>query len=188
MRIFRELLTSETVEPEVKTTYEYVVDLKERLQDTCELTQQELLKSQVKQQKHYNRKTQARSFQTGDRVLILLPTDSNKLLLQWKGPFTGIQRVRGDDYKAQLSGNVETYHANMQKKYWEREDNGQSVATCIKELNAVIVEADDELDAEIDFLKLNRRKLTEMLRLVRICQRPKEKTDGYAERILGCVH
>jgi len=34
MSIMRELLTSESVEPEVKTTYEYVVDLKERLQNT----------------------------------------------------------------------------------------------------------------------------------------------------------
>jgi len=61
--IFRELLTNETVEPEVKTTYEYVVDLKERLHETCELAQQELLKSQVKQQKYYNRKAKARIFQ-----------------------------------------------------------------------------------------------------------------------------
>ena len=158
MRIFRELLTSESVEPEVKTTYEYVVDLKERLQDTCDLAHQELLKSQVKQQKYYNRKTQARSFQAGDKVLVLLPTDSNKLLLQWKGPFTVIERVRGDDYKVQLSGKVKTYHANMLKKYWEREENEQSVATCIQELNAVIIEADDEVDAEIDLYKVEQKE------------------------------
>jgi len=46
MSIFRELLTNESVEPDVKTTYEYVVDLKDRLQNTCELAQKELLKSQ----------------------------------------------------------------------------------------------------------------------------------------------
>jgi len=62
MSIFRELLTNETVEPEVKTTYEYVADLKERLQETCELAQQELLKSQKKQHKYYNRKAKARIF------------------------------------------------------------------------------------------------------------------------------
>ena len=73
MNIFRELLTNETVEPEVKTTYEYVVDLKERLQETCELAQQELLKSQEKQ-KYYNRKAKARIFQKRDKVLVLLST------------------------------------------------------------------------------------------------------------------
>jgi len=38
-------------------------------------------------------------------VLVLLPTDSNKLL----------ERVRGDDYRIQLSGRTNTYHANMLK-------------------------------------------------------------------------
>jgi len=39
MCILRELLTNESVEPKVKSTYEYVVDLKQRLSDTCELAQ-----------------------------------------------------------------------------------------------------------------------------------------------------
>ena len=82
MCILRELLTNESVEPEVKSTYEYVVDLKQRLSDTCELAQKELQKSHMRQQKYYNRKTKGRTFQAGDEVLILLPTDSNKLLLQ----------------------------------------------------------------------------------------------------------
>ena len=35
--ILRELMTNDKDEPEVKTTYEYVLDLKDRLQSTCEL-------------------------------------------------------------------------------------------------------------------------------------------------------
>ena len=46
MSILRELMTNEKVEPEVKTTYEYVLDLKDRLQSTCELAQIELQRSQ----------------------------------------------------------------------------------------------------------------------------------------------
>jgi len=82
MSILRELLTSEKVEREVKTTYEYVLDLKDRLHSTCELAQIELQKSQIRQKKYYDRKTKVRSFEKGDEVLVLLPTDSNKLLLQ----------------------------------------------------------------------------------------------------------
>jgi len=74
INIFRELLTNETVDPEVKTTHEYAVDLKERLQETCELAQQELLKSQEKQQKYHNRKAKARIFQKREKVLVLLST------------------------------------------------------------------------------------------------------------------
>jgi len=42
MQILRELWTKEELDPEDKTTYEYVVDLRKRLQDTCELAHQEL--------------------------------------------------------------------------------------------------------------------------------------------------
>ena len=48
MSILRELMTHEVAEPEVKTTYEYVLDLKDRLQSTCELAQAELQKSQTR--------------------------------------------------------------------------------------------------------------------------------------------
>jgi len=53
--------------------------------------------------------------------LVLLPTDSNKLLLQWKGPFEILERVRGDDYRIQLVGRTKTFHANMLKKYRSRQ-------------------------------------------------------------------
>ena len=87
MSILRELLINEKVEQEVKTTYEYVLDLKDRLKRTCELAQIELQKSQIRQKKYYDRRTKVRTFEKGDEVLVLLPTDSNKLLLQRKGPF-----------------------------------------------------------------------------------------------------
>jgi len=102
MSILRELMTNEIVEPEVKTTCEYVLDLKDTLQTTCELAQIELQKSQIRQKKYHDRKTKVRTFEKGDEALVLLPTDSNKLLLQWNGPFEIVDRVRGDDYRIQL--------------------------------------------------------------------------------------
>jgi len=69
-------MTNEKVEPEVKTTYKYVLDLKDRLQSTCELVQIELQKSQIRQKKYYDRKTKVRTFEKGYEVLVLLPTDS----------------------------------------------------------------------------------------------------------------
>jgi len=62
MRILRELMTNEKVEPEVKTTYEYVLDLKDRLQSTCELAQIELQKSQIRQKKYYDKKNESQNF------------------------------------------------------------------------------------------------------------------------------
>ena len=64
-------------------------------------------------------------------MLVLLPTESNKLLLQSQELFEVLERVRGDDYKIQLAGRTKTYHANMLKKYWSREH---------EELSAMVIE------------------------------------------------
>ena len=45
-----------------------------------------LKKVQIKQKANYDKCARLRKFDIGDKVLLLLPTDSNKLLLQWKGP------------------------------------------------------------------------------------------------------
>jgi len=63
LRILRQLMTNQKVEPEVKTTYEYVLDLKDRLQSMCDLAQIELQKSQMRPKKHYDRKTKIRTFE-----------------------------------------------------------------------------------------------------------------------------
>ena len=89
-------MTNEKAESELNTTYQYVLDLKDRLQSACELAQIELQKSQTKQKKYYDQKTKVRTFEKGDKVLVLLPADSNKLLLQWQGPFEVLEKGRED--------------------------------------------------------------------------------------------
>jgi len=138
-------MTNEKVEPEVKTTY--VLDLKDRLQSTCELAQIELQKSQIRQKKYYDRKTKVRTFEKGDEVLVLLPTDSNKLLLQWRGPFEILERVRGDDYRVQLVGRTKTFYANMLKKYWSREHEDRVYVS-----HAMVFEPEEEDEDELSLL------------------------------------
>ena len=81
MMVLKELWTKE-VHPEVKSTYQYVLDLKERLSNTCELARKDLQRSSERYKRNYDRKTKTRTFKVGDLVLILLPTDNNKLLMQ----------------------------------------------------------------------------------------------------------
>ncbi len=52
-----------------------------------------LLQAQDKQSQLYNRGTRLRDFAPGDKVLVLLPTSSSKLLSKWQGPFEVTQRV-----------------------------------------------------------------------------------------------
>ena len=73
--------------PEVKNSYQYVFELRKKLEDTLKLVHTELQKAQHKGKHYYDRKTKVKKFVPGDKVLVLLPTDHNKLLMQWKGPF-----------------------------------------------------------------------------------------------------
>ena len=64
-----------------------------------------------------------REFQQGDKVSLLLPTDTNKLLMQWKGPYGIMSRCgKGNDYRVEVNKKVRTFHANMLKKYIEGAD------------------------------------------------------------------
>ena len=120
MAILKQLWTKEVDEPEVKNSYHYVFELQEKLEDTLKLVHSELEKAQQKGKHYYDRKSKVRKFQSGEKVLILLPTDHNKLLMQWKGPFEVSSVVGLNDYKVKVKGKEKVYHANLLKKYFER--------------------------------------------------------------------
>ena len=172
MQILKELWTKEVESPETKTTYEYVLDLKNRLSETCELAQQNLQKAQHKHKVYFDMKTKDRVFKENDKVLLLLPTDNNKLLLQWQGPFEVISR-NGNDYKIQLAGRTKTFHANMLKKYYEREpepetqepnnDNETSFMFAPPEACAAILEPSDCDDGifHIDYVQATQTETYE---------------------------
>ena len=123
MFILKELWTKELEEPEVKNSYQYVFELCEKLEDTLILVHTELQKAQNKGKHYYDCKTKVRKFVPEDKVLVLLPTDHNKLLMQWKGPFEVSEVVGLNDYKVRVKGKERVYRANLLKKYFEREDS-----------------------------------------------------------------
>ncbi|XP_075726234.1 uncharacterized protein LOC142767871 [Rhipicephalus microplus] len=130
LAILKEVWTNQELDDELKTTYQYVLDLRNRLEETCRLAHEELRRAGARYAKHYNRKSRYRVFQPGDKVLILLPTDKNKLLLHWKGPFE-VQATIGDfDYSIKTPSGPKIFHANLLKKYAERETNQDAPHQC----------------------------------------------------------
>ena len=83
MAILKELWSEEISDDQVLSIDQYVIDPRERLEQTCKLAQDNLKKVQGKQKTYYDRHARSRKIKVGDKVLLLLPTDSNKLLLQW---------------------------------------------------------------------------------------------------------
>lgn len=97
IRILRELWTKEVNDPEVRTTYQYIVDLKQRLESTCTMAKETLEKATQRYRVNYNKRAKKRDMNVGEKVLVLLPTSSNKLLLQWRGPYEILEKVGNVD-------------------------------------------------------------------------------------------
>ena len=70
--------------------------------------------------KHFDKKAKVRRLEVNDKVLVMLPTDSLKLLMQWKGPFVVEEVIRNCDYRVKLATGSKVFHINMLKKFHER--------------------------------------------------------------------
>ena len=144
MAILKELWSGEVNDEQVLSTYQYVVELREGLEQTCQLARDNLKKVQFKQKTYYDKRARSRKFDVGDKVLLLLPTESNKLLLQWKGPYEVVEIVNRIDYKVDVDGVVGTFHANMLKQYVERKT---VTSHCLLSSEANVT-VDEETDTE----------------------------------------
>ena len=199
MAILKELWTGQTDEAETKTTYQYIVDLHERLEGTCELARQELERSKSKQKTYYNKKARQRTYEVGDEVLLLIPTDHNKILMQWKGSFKIKEKLNSMNFRIDLGHRSQTYHANLLKKYHRRPE---VAASCIQwddhqqtvfELSAVSVIEEDDADMDIgvqplfgiDEMHLPPMVAKESIRDVSVSPNLVETQQTQAKRILG---
>ena len=74
-------------------------------------------------------------------MLILLPTDCNKLLMQWRGGYTVESLVGANDYRVKMGSKIKMYHVNMLKKYIAREPDAEvDVAPTNDEDGAIVRE------------------------------------------------
>ncbi len=89
-----------------RSEIQYVLDLRAKLHTLGRLSRENLLQAQDRQTRLYNRGTRLRQFTPGDKVLVLLPTSSSKLLAKWQGPFVVTRRVGELDYEVKRTDGV----------------------------------------------------------------------------------
>lgn len=147
LSLLRELWegNEQEVGEETRTTYEYVIDLRERLHETCKVARQELEKAGESYQAYYDRKAKDRTLKIGQKVLLLLPTSNNKLLAQWKGPYVVIKKANRWNYVIDVDGSQRKFHINMLKLYHTRDEDQTSRGGMVSASVAVI---NEELDEE----------------------------------------
>lgn len=162
LSILRELWDKEEAgQPEVMSTYEYIFKLREKLENTCKIAQQNLKQAQARYKTAYDRKARDRQFKVKDKVLLLLPTSHNKLLLQWKGPYEVVEKRNRMDYVIDQDGKPRIYHANLLRKYIEREEEDDQVSAVVEkeddQVSVAVVEEDhDEGLPGLDFPNLHQ--------------------------------
>lgn len=82
-----------------RTALEYVEQMRDRMASVWAVVRQHLQQSQQNQARVYNRSTQVRTFQTGDWVLVLIPSTDCKFLARWQGPYEVVERVTEVNYR-----------------------------------------------------------------------------------------
>ena len=108
INILRELRSGSSEEIAPQSSYSYVFELRNKLEETCELVRDSLEKSQKSMKKHFDKKAKVRRLEVNDKVLVMLPTDSLKLLMQWKGPFVVEEVIGNCDYRVKDCETVQT--------------------------------------------------------------------------------
>ena len=174
MYVLRKLWTNETMQEEVSNVYQYVVDLRNRLEKTCELAAENLRNAQSKYKSHFDKKSKMRILEAEEKVLILLPTEKNKLLMQWKGPFTVKENIGPTDYRIQMGNKAKIFHINMLKRYIERPEIKLGIT-------AAILDYEDSEYLEVDLL-LDKRQ--ETFRNVHVASQLSSKQKDEVQQIL----
>ncbi|KAL5517640.1 hypothetical protein EMCRGX_G003226, partial [Ephydatia muelleri] len=100
----------------------YVLCIQDRLTKMAELVKDNLEKAQETQKKWYDLNARERSFELGEKVLVLLPTSTNKLLAQWQGPYEVVKKINKVIYQVEMLNKrkrLRNFHINMLRKWHE---------------------------------------------------------------------
>ena len=97
------------------------------MEETTEIVSVNLKKAQQRQNTWQDQTARERELEPGEKVLVLLPTSSNKLLAQWQGPYCVVCKVGKANYEIDMPNKRKRrklFHVNMFKKWYSPE------ATC----------------------------------------------------------
>ena len=158
MQILKELWTKEEHSDETRTTFQYVVDLRNRIEGTCEMARENLARASKKQAKYFNKKAKSRKFNVGDKVLVLLPFKRNKLQMTWRGPHVITDKLNECDYKVLVGKKERVYHANILKRYIDRLDQGETHIVAVVMIDEGNEPTEESRQSQIPMVELQRKE------------------------------
>ena len=83
---------SPNIECKRASTTRYIAELTERINSALEAAAAQVIESQDRMERNYNKSANPRSLNPGDKVLVLLPTSNSKYFSTWSGPHVVIRK------------------------------------------------------------------------------------------------
>ena len=122
LKVVKEQLLSD-IQEEDDNVLDYVSRFRERLSRACELACEHLKSSQGVMKARSDQKAESRSFEQGDRVLVLLPIPGEPLKARFSGPYLIEKSLGKETYVVSTPDRRKTTrvcHVNMLKRYYQR--------------------------------------------------------------------
>ena len=138
MSILKNLFTNEFIENETKNVYEYLIDLKNRLDITSQLAHANDEKNKKEYKKYYDKYSTNKKISEGDFVLLLKPHRQKKLSLYWDGPYKVEKKNSALNYTIRKGNTLRMYHINRLIKYHDRSKTNSNMNTNSQLLTACL--------------------------------------------------
>uniref|UniRef100_A0A3B3HU39 Gypsy retrotransposon integrase-like protein 1 n=1 Tax=Oryzias latipes TaxID=8090 RepID=A0A3B3HU39_ORYLA len=125
--------------PAGKGVIQFVLEMRERLQRYQEEAEVNLREAQRKQKTWYDQQARNREFQPGQKVLLLLPSSTHKLLTKWQGPYVITRKMGPVTYEVhhpEKKKSKQTYHINLLKEWRENPDPTPTRAMLVRKINS----------------------------------------------------
>lgn len=126
LKILQEQILSPKNPSQTTNVLDYVSAFHERLHTVWELAKRSLDSVQIQMKTRYDQKAVKRSFQTGDKVLILLPVPGSALQAKLAGPYEIKEKLGNTDYVVDTPDRKRkswVCHINMLKAYVSRSES-----------------------------------------------------------------
>ena len=144
MSIVKYIWTKETKDSLVQSSYDYLLELKKKLQTAClfatKMTEEGMIKSKL----YYDRNATNKTIEVGDQVLVLIPQQLNKLEFRWGGPFQVIKKISDLNFEIKIQDKVKNFHINRIMLYHARENTlGRQTHYRVNTISGEITEYDE---------------------------------------------
>lgn len=135
--------------------------MRERMAEMTDLVQRSAEQAQSRQRKYYDRGAKNRKLESGDKVLVLLPMQSNKLKLECVGPYQVTRQVTPVDYEVETPGRRQEkkiYHINLLKKW-----NPALVNSALALLATIDPEQSNDSESDLDLFEWTSEETVETI-------------------------